>query len=651
MKALVNKYRILTLLGLLAALIVLGGCMGSGEPNADAGSELPAEESGQPEDAQDEDGESPELLAVEFPPDAEWVNTAPLTMEELRGRYVLLDFWTYGCINCYHMVPHLNALQSLFEDDLVVVGVHSAKFTHESETENIRSAVQRYNINYPVVNDAEMVLWQSYHVPGWPTILLIDPEGSIIGGHVGEWPLEMMVAVMEQQLDGDDSARPALPAALQQAGQPQLPPTVLRFPEGIYWDGVDELLYVADTGNNRVIVLDTDSGTVQAVYGDGTAGLADGEGTQTRFLRPRGIARLGDIIYVADTGNHAIRAIDPRTGAVSTVARGELHAHWGLRSPWGLASDGTTLYIGNAGEHQIWYYDPETGEYERFAGSGIEGVRDGEPTRAEFAQPSGLFVDGSTLWVADPESSAIRAISLPDGEVRTLVGTGLFDFGDQDGPVGEALLMHAADVAVVGGNPIVLDTYNAKVKRVIDDVISTLPIPGLNEPSAVSVQGNRLWIADTNNHRVVSVDVEGGTPQVLRIAPAQQAARTISSRQNLQSGALELELSLPDGWKLNVPSPNTVVIRNVQGEEHAVRVAATEAEVERVRIPWAELISAGIVDEASLRQSVQVELWLYYCEREDETVCLFDGATYTVAIESDSAAQGATVVAHPVGGS
>ncbi|TVR72641.1 MAG: hypothetical protein EA427_03065 [Spirochaetaceae bacterium] len=650
---------------LIIPLLLLAGCLTPADPgtptdavaSADPGTAADAGDpgAGEAEIALDTAAPAEEeregLWAVEFPPGAEWVNTGgPLTMAALEGRYVLLDFWTYGCINCYHMVPNLNELQRLYQDNLVVVGVHSAKFSQESETENIREAVQRYEIEYPVLNDAEMVLWQAYHVPGWPTILLIGPDGRIIGGHVGEWPLEMMTIAMDRALAGESDAAPPLPEELAAAGRTYLPPSVLRYPEGIFHDAESQLLFIADTGNHRIIAVDPESGTVRAVYGDGTAGIADGTGPGARFRRPRGIARLGDGMYVADTGNHAIRRIDLADDTVTTVARGGLREFNNLRSPWGLAAHGGILYIGNAGEHQVWAYDPASGAVFPYAGSGHEGVRDGDPREAEFAQPSGLHVQGDTLWVADPESSAIRTINLVDGTVTTLIGTGLFDFGDRDGPLEGALLMHAADVSVLEGIPYILDTYNSKVKRVINSVVHTVPVAGLNEPKAFTTEGSRLWIADTNNHRIVYLSAEGGPVTALRLTPGDAGpARTISVRQNLREDNLELTLILPEDFKLNEESPNTVAFRTTGGTEYARRIESTAAGRERVVIPWSELVEAGLVDTHSPRQSVQVSLWLYYCEREEETVCLFDAGTYTLALEQAPTAQGNAEMTHRVG--
>jgi thiol-disulfide isomerase/thioredoxin len=130
--------------------------------------------------------ESPRVRAPEFPR-AEWLNVAaPLSLKSLRGKVVLLDFWTYGCINCMHVIPDLKRLEEKYAEELVVIGVHSAKFTNEKNTENLRRILVRYDIDHPVVNDAEFTIWRSYGARAWPTLVLIDPEGYVVGAASGE---------------------------------------------------------------------------------------------------------------------------------------------------------------------------------------------------------------------------------------------------------------------------------------------------------------------------------------------------------------------------------------------------------------------------------------------------------------------------------
>lgn len=651
----------------IGAAALIAGCAA---PASTAGTEPQRPE--QPTAEEPADPNAGRLSAVEFPPNAEWVNTsAPLEMEGLLGRYVLLDFWTYGCVNCYHMVPNLNELQQRYRDDLVVIGVHSAKFSYERESENIREAVARYDIRYPVINDSEMVLWQAYQVPGWPTILLFDREGYVLGGHVGEWPLEMMTGFMGNMLARDitnaagttsstPTIAPAVLAQLEQAAQPAISPTLLRFPEGLFFDQSANRLYVADSGNHRILAVNAANGEVVGVYGAGGAGFRDGSAIAAQFRRPRGVTRLGNTLYVADTGNHALRAIDLATGTVSTVNRGSVVTDAGLRSPWSLATDGEVIIISNAGEHQIWRYDPRTNDIGVLAGTTHEGVVDGPLMESEFAQPSGLFWTSGRLFVADPESSAIREITFaagsspgarePVGTVTTLIGTGLFDFGDVDGPVAEAQLMHAAGVAYLDGTLYIADSYNDKLKTLRDGMVRTVALPGLREPTALTASRDTLWIADTNNHRILRFDPRSGAASALDLRLSGPTAQrvTVSARAAVAADELEVSIALPAGFKLAPDSPNAVVLRAPNRDEYSVRINSSGNTNETVRIPLRTLAQRGLLDDASTRQSVEVELWLYYCEVQDETICRFDRGSYTVALELVGDPVGPARLAHQV---
>ena len=578
--------------------------------------------------------------AVEFPPTADWINTGmPLSMEDLSGRFVLLDFWTYGCVNCYHMIPQLNALHERYDGRLVVVGVHSAKFSHEGESENIRDAVSRYDIRYPVINDSEMILWSAYGVPGWPTIVLIDPDGTIVGGTVGEWPFEPMAELLDSVIAFELPDDPAPLHGLHIASQPLLPPTLLRFPDGLLPDPQQGVVYLADTGNHRVIAAELATGLVQEVYGSGVPGLVDASFAAGRFRSPRGLARIGSTLYVADTDNHALRAINLETGELATLFRGAVTLPTGLRSPWGLAVHNGLLYIANAGEHQIWRYNPADGALAPFAGSSTEGLSDGALDAAEFAQPSGLAVAGDTLYVADPESSSVRAVRLPassadllvtDAEeaVRTLVGAGLFEFGDRDGPAEQARLMHASGVAAVGEDVYVADTYNGKLKLLRSGALSTV-LSELQEPSALAYDGNELWLSDRNNHRILRLHPGEGLARQfeLRLPGGAEQGLLLAGRVDRNEGAIQVDVELPAGYRLNEGSPNSVVARNLQGQSFSFSL------VDGLEIPIESLIESRVIDPDNTRQSIELQFWLYYCREESPDICLFDGASHTVVLE------------------
>ena len=420
------------------------------------------------------------VRAPDFPPGLEWLNTdRRLSLVDLRGKFVLLDFWTYGCINCMHIIPDLKRLEATYPNELVVIGVHSAKFANESNRDNVRQIVLRYSLEHPIVNDSDFVVWNSYVVRAWPTTILIDPRGYVLAAHSGEgvyqaWNEIIAEAVRTYEAQGLIDRTP-LKLALE---KDQAPDTTLSFPGKVLADEKGDRLFIADTGHDRIVVA-TLAGEVQGVIGSGLRGLVDGALDEARFAHPQGMALDGDKLYIADTENHALRLADLRHGTVQTVAGdGTLAYNFSrgpasvarLNSPWDLVLVESHLYIAMAGTHQLWDLDLMDMTIGPYAGSGREGLLDGPLDRAALAQPSGITSDGRLLYFVDSEASAVR-VAEPgtSGRVRTLIGQGLFEFGDVDGDLLTARLQHPLGILWYRGVLYVADTYNHKIKIVDPD--------------------------------------------------------------------------------------------------------------------------------------------------------------------------------------
>jgi thiol-disulfide isomerase/thioredoxin len=477
------------------------------------------------------------VWAPEFPA-LDWLNTGrPLRMADLRGKVVVLDFWTYGCINCQHVIPDLKRLEAKYAAELVVVGVHSAKFEHERDTDNIRQIVLRYELEHPVVNDRDLTVWDAYAVRAWPTLVVVDPAGRIVGQRSGEGIYETFDEVIGSLVAEFDARgqidRTPLELRLEREG---IEDTPLRFPGKVLADAPGRRLFIADSNHNRIVVANLDTYQVQQVIGGPEPGFADGDFATARFYRPQGMAlgAAGRILYVADTENHAIRAVDLVDGRVETIAGtgrqtrsypgiGGPGTAVALNSPWDLERLGDDLYVAMAGSHQVWRMDLAGGTIGPWAGSGREGISGGPLASATLAQPSGLTTDGEWIYFADSEASAIRAASLAaGGKVRRIVGTGLFDFGDADGVGDRVRLQHPLGVAYNPGDGLlyVADTYNSKIKTVDQKTrrVRTLlggdghgwrdgAEPLFYEPGGLDLAAGKLYVADTNNHAVRVVDL------------------------------------------------------------------------------------------------------------------------------------------------
>jgi thiol-disulfide isomerase/thioredoxin len=464
--------------------------------------------------------------APDFPQDLEWINTGGkrLSLAQLRGKVVLLDFWTFGCINCLHVIPDLERLEASYPRELVVIGVHSAKFENEGRTEAIRKVAQRYELKHPILNDHEFEVWRSYGANAWPTFALIDPEGKLIGTLAGEGHYTVLDKVISKVIEQFDAQGKIdrTPLGLQPDAMPE---EILRFPGKVLADAAGGRLFIADSNHNRIVVA-TLEGEVEAVIGSGERGLRDGEYAQAAFYRPQGMT-LADAqtLYVADVENHALRRVDLAAKRVETVAGTGEQVYLtqssapargtGLNSPWDVLWHDGLVYIAMAGQHQIWTYDPKADLLRQFAGSRREELKDGPRLEAGLNQPSGLATDGRYLFVADSEASAIRCIDLgPDGRVDTIVGTGLFDFGDVDGTGKAVRLQHPLHVIHEKGTLYVADTYNSKIKRIDPAQRTSARFAGgdgqLDEPGGLSIAGKRLYIADTNHHAIAVADLETG---------------------------------------------------------------------------------------------------------------------------------------------
>jgi thiol-disulfide isomerase/thioredoxin len=457
-----------------------------------------------------------------------WFNTSgPLHLADLRGKVVLLDFWTFCCINCIHTLPELARLEKKYPGELVVIGVHAPKFDEEKNPDKVQKAIDRYEVRHPVVNDANMTIWKAYQVESWPTLVLIDPEGYVATRGEGEGlgprldrEIGKLIATHRKQRTLDESPR-AFAATCRPATTP------LSFPGKVSADAAKNRLFIADSSHHRIVITDLQGPRV-AIAGSGQPGRRDGAFSDASFNDPQGMAVAGDSLYVADRKNHLIRRLDLATGTVRTIAGTGKQGHGrhvagpaletALNSPWDLCLVDGALFIAMAGNHQIWKMDLDASTIGPFAGSGREDIADGGPAEACFAQPSGLATDGKNLYVADSEASAIRAIAL-EGEprVRTMVGKGLFEFGDTDGQGDQVRLQHPLGVAYWAGQLFVADTYNNKIKKLDPSNGACKTFAGvengkqvLNEPGGLCVAGNRIVIADTNASRVVSIDSQTG---------------------------------------------------------------------------------------------------------------------------------------------
>ncbi|CAM8914721.1 unnamed protein product [Rhodiola kirilowii] len=627
-------------------------------------------------------------VVPEFPPKLDWLNSAPLHLgKELRGKVVLLDFWTYCCINCMHVLPDLEYLEKKYRDSpFAVVGVHSAKFDNEKDLEAIRNAVLRYDVTHPVVNDGDMYMWRELGVSSWPTFVIVGPSGKVLAQLSGEGrrkDLDDLVAAallfygQKKLLDNTP-----LPLSLERDNDPLLLASPLKFPGKLFVDALNNRLFISDSNHNRIVVTTLDGNFIVQIGGTGEEGLQDGTFDDATFNRPQGLAYNAkkNILYVADTENHALREIDFVNETVRTLAgngtkgsdykggrKGSIQL---LNSPWDVCVDPANekVYIAMAGQHQIWEHDTADGATRAFSGDGYERNMNGSSsTNTSFAQPSGISLspDSKELYVADSESSSIRAVNLRTGGSRLLVGgdplfaENLFKFGDHDGVGSEVLLQHPLGVLCGDGSQIyIADSYNHKIKKLdlMSNKVTTIAGTGragfkdglattaqLSEPAGlVQTPNGRLLVADTNNSIIRYLDLNKKDPELLTLelkgvqppAPKPKSLKRLRRRSladtqiirvdgsSSNEGDLSLHVSLPDGFHFSKEARSKFSVENEP--EDSIVIEPYEG----------NLSSDGSATLHYRRKSPAATVGKVYCKvyycKEDE-VCLYQSLAFEVS--------------------
>ncbi len=663
-------------------------CQETKEAAVPAGESKPDE--GATKDAAQEPPQNPFPEAIKVPDGileggTAWLNTdQPIDLKDLKGKIVVLDFWTYCCINCMHVLPDLKFLEEKYPNQLVVIGVHSAKFDNEKVSESIRDAIMRYEIKHPVVNDSEMVIWRKFGTQAWPTLALIDPEGNYCGSQSGEGNRELFDNVIGKLIDyhrakGTLNEKPL--TFTTEASKAQ--PTPLRYPGKVLADAAGKRLFVTDSNHNRIVVSSM-TGEIQQLIGSGTSGLKDGSFESAEFNRPQGTALVGNILYVADTENHAIRAVDLESKTVSTLAGTGKQGTPGvqltgpcletpLNSPWSIAAVGDTLYIAMAGPHQLWSHKIGSGIIGLFAGTGREDVINGPLLQSAFAQPSEIVADakGEFLYVVDSEGSAIRKVATDvAGSVTTIAGTSelprgqsLFAFGDIDETGDKARFQHPLGVAISGETLFVADSYNHKIKQIdlktnaVTSWFGTKPADAaataanrsaelLGEPGGLAIAEGQLFVADTNNHRIISIDIASKKPTVIEFPGLTPPTPTKPSAEPEKTDMIQLDpqkvavgdkvtfnvaLTIPEGNKLNTLAPVTWEV-SAEGDQQVIAAdvlgSRDEATTNEQNVATFAVPLSKMPGDASLI----LKMTFSYCGTEENALCHLATATWKLPV-------------------
>jgi hypothetical protein len=460
-------------------------------------------------------------LAPELPRALQWLNAPATTLHEQRGRIVALAFVNSASAWCAQRLNDLAVLQARHLGRLQALAIHVPRFDSERDPQSALKRLRRHGNVLPLAHDADWVAWQRFGVESWPTVLLIDGEGQVQHRIVGADGLAELERHIARLCDGlhvppDDDLR----AFREAHPEPRMP---LCFPAGLV--ATPDRLFVADSGHHRVLECNH-LGRVIRQFGMGTPDLADGELNHAAFRRPQGLALVRESLYVADTGNHALRRINLPTSTVDTLCgngrageptEGVVAAprNVALNQPQALVVNNNQIFLAMAGDNRVWSYDLGTREIRARAGSGQLDVRDGSGPMAAFAQPASLAAVLQTLYVCDAVGSAVRSMQLRGDTVQTLIGQGAWTFGAEDGPRDRARLQHPQAIALSPDAPVmwIADSGNGSLRtlRLGGGELTTVALPRvLQGPAGLSVAAGAVWIAETDAHAVLRYDIATG---------------------------------------------------------------------------------------------------------------------------------------------
>lgn len=632
-----------------------------------------------------------ELIVPDFAKGLEWFNSSPLSFKDnLKGKIVVLDFWTYCCINCMHVLPKLHQLEKKYaRDPVVFVGVHSAKFINEQFSENIRKAILRYDIVHPVVNDSSMSMWKALGVTGWPTFVVVGPKGNLLfstSGEMGVDDLDAYISAILNYYPQKEFNQNPLPLPLEK--NKSLKESLLSFPGKIAIDNPGRRLFISDSNHNRIVVVSIEGNFIDEI-GSGEAGLKDGEFSKAQFYHPQGLVYHDNCLFVADTENHALRKIDFDYRKVVTLAGngkqgddyvgGNKGKEQMLNSPWDVTFDGirNKLFIAMAGSHQIWTYDLANERIEVFSGTGMEeNLNSTRRLYAAWAQPSGLAIEKENLYIADSESSTVRSIKLKDGSTSTLVGGedqrpyNLFSFGDKDGIGDQAKLQHPLAVLWLANEKclIVADTYNHKLKK-LDPFSRSIKTwigtgkPGQTDGSSAQAQfaepsglalfsEETLFVADTNNHAIRQVSVATGEVSTLelknvpkhKIGLGRQEAKAqafhtltrlpLIKMQSGAQGSFILNIACPPGFHQTPDASNYWQFLTTSSFGMSIQpenLSGVFTLGVPIEIPFHIEFSEAIVKNEN--HFITMEVVAYFCDDVNTGTCYFEALLFEIPFE------------------
>lgn len=609
----------------------------------------------------------------------QWLNLSrPLETSDLKGRIILLDFWTYACVNCIQALPEIKKMEQQFGSKLTVIGVHSGKFDNEKDPRAIRKAVLKYDITHPVINDSQLKIWNNFEIKAWPSFVLINPHGDVEKIYSGENELlrvkkdiKKLIKKYKYQINRD-----ALPIRLEKH---DLIGNVLSFPTKLeyvnnfsYKSRHVPAIFISNSGQHNIVVTSL-VGDIILKIGSGKEGFEDGSFDVASFSSPQGLLYFAEKLYVADKGNHALRVIDFKEGKVTTLIgsgqRGEVVENNGefseakdleLASPTDIEffPNKETIAIANSGTHQILSYNLKSQKISILAGNGSEGIDDGKYPENSLAQTEDMSAYGHKLYFIDSESSSLRSLD-ENGNVKTLIGKDLFKFGHENGGIDKALMQHPLGLIVDDTGAYISDSFNHTIRKYdfssgqIRDLIGakkrgdgvgSASATQFDEPDGIVAVLDRFYVADSNNNRILTIGRGSLNSELLDVMPPLKLPKEgfLEYLPNLQKIApikvksdseILVKIEVKKGWKINEMGPSFINLLSMEKDREAVMIESFDWQsVKKKEMKFPKLKSG---------KNYLLQGTIYYCEDKKNSLCYIK--SYEQEIIADDDEKGAEI--------
>ena len=458
--------------------------------------------------------------AFELPIDLEWLNAEKQTLSDHRGRVIALLFWNASSVYSQNALLELSKLQLKFPEMLTAISIHIPKFTAELDNKLIFDAHTRLNAHVLAVNDKNCASWQDYSIESWPTFVLIDCNGMFVDLIIGDMQykqIESKIAdlVLDVSENLSNKSKDMKPNPKNKSF------STLNNPRAILLH--NDLIYISDTGNNRILECTID-GHIKRTFGNSLALNMDGIASEAAFNRPVGLCISREHLYVADTGNHAIRRIRLLDGFVDTLlgngAPGRSdekvvsdYQDIQFNNPTAISVMQESIVVADSGNNCLWIYNLVNRHFSLLVGSGELGLVDGTGAKAQMAHPLAISGSSNYLYIAEGSSSSIRTVAVPEGRINTLIGHGLFHFGLSDGSKQTASLQYPCDLEIDNKRSLIwiVDSYNRKIRTLdlSNNLLSnSLMTSNFLNPSALTLGEDSVWIADAGSNSIYRYYIE-----------------------------------------------------------------------------------------------------------------------------------------------